>query len=758
MIVVSGPGSVWSNRATLYLGNSVGGNQMIISNGGAVYNGSAYIGASQVASNNTVIVSGAGSVWRNFGDYLFVGFGSGGNRLFILDGGKVYSRGAELSDFSGGANQVIVSGPGSLWNNASNLSIGLSGNVDELTIRDGGSVITSNVYVSTVSGTISNRINILNGSLFVTNGVISVGRGGSGEMWVSNGTVLAQEIILAKFANSQGTMTIAGGTVNVSGGTVTIGSQGTGEMSVSNGVVLAQDFFVGDTNGAVGTLTMNGGAIVTGRMRLGNLGGSTGRVFATNASVTSTNDIIIGYDGDGAMYLSNSIVSAGALAASCINGPGTLTAVDSTLTMSILYVGFGNHATSTVWITRGRLIATNLTTVAYSNPGQMTCSNSILNLGMLTVGYSSVLAGTLTVSGGTLSARQIEAGYSGSGTGVVWICDGADVTATNDASCLGRSGIGALTVSNSTVRLAALTIVNYDVANCGTLTVAGGTVTLSGTLTTAAQRFSYMGTKASIWLDGGTLIATNAPSYIGLGGNGQMDISNGVYLATSVTVGGLGSTLTVAGGAACLSDSLFIGVADCSGSGTVAVVGGNLYVTNAAHTGTIEVRKGTLAITGGSLVADRIVMTNSCGRFIRTGGTLIYGSAVLDPSLDADGDGMPNGWEQSHGLDPLNPADANADSDGDGQSNLAEFLAGTDPTDSASAFRITSIAPEGADVRVTWQTGIGRTNALQATTDFSNSFADIFIVTNTVGAETNYLDVGVATNFPSRLYRVRLVP
>jgi hypothetical protein len=108
-------------------------------------------------------------------------------------------------------------------------------------------------------------------------------------------------------------------------------------------------------------------------------------------------------------------------------------------------------------------------------------------------------------------------------------------------------------------------------------------------------------------------------------------------------------------------------------------------------------------------------------------------------------------------------ADAGADPDGDGMSNTNEFLAGTSPTNSASMFRITSIAPENGDVRVTWMTGIGKTNALQvagsdADSGYTNSFTDLFIVTNTVGTVTNYLDVGAATNAPARFYRVRLVP
>jgi hypothetical protein len=51
-----------------------------------------------------------------------------------------------------------------------------------------------------------------------------------------------------------------------------------------------------------------------------------------------------------------------------------------------------------------------------------------------------------------------------------------------------------------------------------------------------------------------------------------------------------------------------------------------------------------------------------------------------DPNnWDTDGDGIPDGWEVHHGLDPLNPADGGLDPDGDGLSNLQEFFYGSDP-------------------------------------------------------------------------------
>jgi len=137
---------------------------------------------------------------------------------------------------------------------------------------------------------------------------------------------------------------------------------------------------------------------------------------------------------------------------------------------------------------------------------------------------------------------------------------------------------------------------------------------------------------------------------------------------------------------------------------------------------------------------------------------------LLDPTKSQVGDGIPNGWKQQYGLNPFDATVAAADPDGDGLSNLQEFLAGTDPTNSVSAFRITSVSSTGGDVFISWMTGIGKTNTLQWTAGAgdrsyqTDNFTDIFTVTNTVGTITNFLDIGAATNFPSRYYRVRLVP
>ena len=134
--------------------------------------------------------------------------------------------------------------------------------------------------------------------------------------------------------------------------------------------------------------------------------------------------------------------------------------------------------------------------------------------------------------------------------------------------------------------------------------------------------------------------------------------------------------------------------------------------------------------------------------------------------MSAVGDGIPNSWKQKYGLDPFDPNLGNEDSDGDGLSNLREYQLGTDPSDPSSPFRITAIAREGNNIRVTWTTVGGTTNIVQVTPgtangSYTNNFSDLSAQLTILGSSVtsmNYLDLNGATNNPSRYYRVRLVP
>jgi PKD repeat protein len=62
-----------------------------------------------------------------------------------------------------------------------------------------------------------------------------------------------------------------------------------------------------------------------------------------------------------------------------------------------------------------------------------------------------------------------------------------------------------------------------------------------------------------------------------------------------------------------------------------------------------------------------------------TGITSITIFVTKSEGNDADGDGLPNDWEITYGLDPFDPSDAALDSDKDTLTNLEEYLLGTDP-------------------------------------------------------------------------------
>ena len=111
-------------------------------------------------------------------------------------------------------------------------------------------------------------------------------------------------------------------------------------------------------------------------------------------------------------------------------------------------------------------------------------------------------------------------------------------------------------------------------------------------------------------------------------------------------------------------------------------------------------------------------------------------------------------------------AAADADPYGKGISNYDQFLLGLNPTNPASVFRILSVAPQGTNMVVTWKTGGGSTNVVQATGgdvkgSYATNFTDIsgpIAVLGSGDTTTNYLDGGGATNIPSRFYRIRLGP
>jgi len=410
----------------------------------------------------------------------------------------------------------------------------------------------------------------------------------------------------------------------------------------------------------------------------------------------------------GNIYIGYNSGSAGVLELSS----GTIAVSDE----SSMYVGYNVGATGSVWITGGQLILTNTDVeLGYDGSGEMTISNGTVQGDINVCGFDGLGGGvgTLTVAGGAVTGNvDISYGYGeGGSSGTVWLTGGQII---NESTLyIGDSGIGQMTVSNGMLLTEGLEV-GYFFGSQGTLTIAGGTNVLSSFV-----HVGRGGTKATVWMTGGLLFTTNDLTNIGdEGGVSQVIVSNGTWQSQRIRVGSSGEAicpLTLDGGTTTVSSNLQIGLFDCSATGIVTVAGGSLYVTNAAHNATLDVESGTFTLNGGTVVADIFVKTNPCASFIQTGGTLIVG----------------------------------------GVTNLF----------SALPFSITGIDKEGNNMRISWQTPGGVTNVVQVANgvvgNYATNFTDLspeIILPGSGIVTTNYLDVGGATNIPSRYYRVRLAP
>jgi hypothetical protein len=83
-------------------------------------------------------------------------------------------------------------------------------------------------------------------------------------------------------------------------------------------------------------------------------------------------------------------------------------------------------------------------------------------------------------------------------------------------------------------------------------------------------------------------------------------------------------------------------------------------------------------------------------------------SAGTSGVLDTDRDGLPDAWEDAHGLNKF-VNDAGLDPDEDGFTNGQEFLAGTDPQLKGSYLRLDSVTPSAAGNEIRFLAAAGRT-------------------------------------------------
>lgn len=506
-----------------------------------------------------------------------------------------------------------------------------------------------------------------------------------------------------------------GGVLRVPLGTTQLGGVNPVAVQVRGGTLATRT--LGISLRPPSTLTISSGRVeVERKCQVPAAGTGTGMVWVTGGSLLNTNlsaELLIGLTGVGQLTLSNGLVAAYWVDIGRSGGTGTLTVRGGTFAAGPLLEVGGNGGSGAVWLTGGQVVLTNSPATVTSDTGLFVDGHLIVSAGQ--VGISNGVAivgqtgeGTLTVQGGTVALPDLSLGFQAGTRGTLRLTNGVLV-------CANGYGIG-----------------------------------------------DGPGATAAAWITGGQLLATNSNGHVivGYGGAGELTVSNGVIRTRRLQAGtqaGSVGTFTIAGGSIRALEHFLLGNAACTATGLVHQTGGDVVVTNATGTAPLNVQTGTFTLGGGTLHVDRLVVTNSCARFIWSGGALTTGAVVLTPGLDADGDALPNDWEQLYGLPPLRPS-ADEDADGDGQTDGAEFRAGTDPTDPDSLLRITAIERIGNDIHVTWQTALARTNIVQHTGElgggvFTNLSGQIFTTTTS----TNYRHSGGAL-LTNQFYRVRVVP
>jgi hypothetical protein len=268
----------------------------------------------------------------------------------------------------------------------------------------------------------------------------------------------------------------------------------------------------------------------------------------------------------------------------------------------------------------------------------------------------------------------------------------------------------------------------------GSLTMAGGSLAVTNSIATGALIVGqadpgfYTQNGGTVIVD--NLLATNLANSVFVFNTGTIETKATIVSNTQqFVVGNAASAATyhLLGGIHSFNNGLRIhNDATLSGCGTI----NGVVVVDAGGT--------VVADCGGSLTFGGSVTNNGTMQAINGSVLEAYGAVVNNGLINITG-----GTTNFHGT----------------FINNGSIVGG-----SVSAFQVTGIVKQGNNILVTWTTSAGATNELQVTAGgaggsySTNNFSAIFAVTNTIGTTTNYLDVGGATNKPSRFYRVRLVP
>jgi hypothetical protein len=484
---------------------------------------------------------------------------------------------------------------------------------------------------------------------------------------------------------------------------------------------------------------------------LGLLPGPTNSVYITNAgSKTITVDTLTAISNANTLTVSTVSLSApgGATNTLSLSNAGTNVPLHVLYSFDVAGGGVLNVTGSSLQVDRAMTIG------ASSGLASATISNALLNVATLDLGSSiGGSMGTLIVQTNsvvTVNSNASVVSGSLSVTSSISL-NGGSLIATNGLLQVGPAGRAEMFVTGGSHTVRQLRLGSTNGAGTGVLHQSGGSLRILGNGTGPSAGFvanTFDGSGGDFNASGTsiTIGANQYPAAFYLQGKTTVEC-DALFVGNNAGVTG---TCTQTGGVMTVYTQMLVGDLCPNGAagaiGLETLGGGTLYVTNAAHTAVLDVRNGSFLLnTGGTLVVDTLVVTNTCGQFIKNGGTLIMNNPpILDPFMSADGSG---------------------------QSNTNALLAGNDPLDPSTAFRLLGIIPTNStspnqtnpkDLRFDWTTVGGRTYVIQAATNLAapSAFTDLspLIPGPGTGFGTgNFVQLNALAGARRQFYRVRTV-
>jgi T5SS/PEP-CTERM-associated repeat protein len=608
---VTGSGARWISLDTLYVGLTGSVSRLVVSNAAVVTHDTAYIGHDQNSRKNSALVAGANARWRAE-SLLVVGEAGSDNSLTVSNSGVVscgFDSFISGADPSATNNTGVVTGTGSQWNSENGFYVGYMGAGNRLIISSGG-VVSNGLGVVGSFASSNNVVTVTdaNSAWKMPEGDLTIGDSQStgNHLLVTNGGLITS-------------LTAAFGSADVAGGnTVTV----TGSASRW---LVGDSLSVGDV-GSLNQFFIEAGGIVT------NLNAVVG-----SESSSSSNSVIVSGNGSSWRNGSLTVGNDGAGNSVTVQNGGMLSARTN-------YIGFAPAASNNSVLINGsgsRLVTAQDCYVGYGGTG-----NQLSLSGGAQANHSSTWVGTtvdsadntlwLADSGTVLSnASALEIAFDGTSNRLV---------ITNGAKAI--SSFGRVSTYGFLTR-ALVTGTNSSWVNTGELYIgqvgAGTRLNIEGG--GAISNFNgYAGVynfdtavtvtgPGSRWINGGDLyvnygglqhqlivsngaVVSSLNGYVGIsdassgsmvqviGAGSTWANSRNLYLGFS----GLDNTLSIADGGTVRATNLVAGLSEQSSNTLVSVSAGSLIVTNPGNTARIDVQRGVLALTNGTVRTSYLLL------------------------------------------------------------------------------------------------------------------------------------------------------